>query len=244
MTASLGAVSAAQFALQGREALTSLAKGASVSARLGTDTVRLPNGLRPGAFSETRIGLNTKDARNALTFALAAGRTILDALGTLEKIAALADHPSLVNPNFNLLVDDGTRLSRLNIDAQAGLIIGRIDILVATTKFRSANFLSSSGGNINIQTSRYGGSINVIPQPLDSVGLGIANLDFLTDDGVNAAVSAIDQALRIAGVRIDRLATLHSALNNPDVFASGITDIISNATSDVLPRGSAVNLVA
>ena len=243
MAVSVGAVYTAQLAYLGREAVSSVGRTRAASV-FGTDNVKLPDGLGTDAFSQTRISLSTADAKNHLTFAVAAGNAILDALNSLQSLAELADHRSLVSPSTALLTGSGTRVSQLNIDAQAKIIIDRIDALVATTQVRSANLISSSFGNARIQTSRYGGSISVLPQPLDSTGLGIANLDFLTDSGIDTAKSAIENARAVAGTRVGRLKSLHSALSGNDLFADGITAIIANSNSSVLPRGSVVNVTA
>ncbi len=243
LAVSVGAVYTAQLALLGRDAVSSVSRTTS-SKEIGSDTVRLPDGLRSDPFSAVRIGLSTADAKTHLAFAIAAGNTIVDALETLKSLADLANHRSLVSPSTALLVDNGTRASRLNIEAQAGLIVQRIDTLVNSAQFRSANLISSSHGNVRIQTTRYGGSLSIVPQPLDSVGLGIANLDFLTDDGVDNAIGAIGTARSLAGVRFDRLKSLHSALGSNDLFTSTIIEIIANSTSNVLPRGSVVNVTA
>jgi hypothetical protein len=243
LVASVGAVYTAQLALLGRDAISAVGRGASAK-EIGSDTVRLPDGLRSGPFSDVRIGLNTADAQTHLAFAIAAGNTIIDALETLKRVADLADHASLVSTSTALTVDNGTRVSRLNLEAQAGLIVGRIDTLVNSAQFRSANLISSSHGQVRIQTTHYGGSLGIIPQPLDSIGLGIGGLNFLTDQGVDNAAGAINTARSLAGVRVDRLKSLQSALGNNDLFASNITDIIANSSSNVLPRGSVVNVTA
>ena len=149
-----------------------------------------------------------------------------------------------MSPSTALTVDNGTRVSRLNLEAQAELIVGRIDTLVSSTQFRSANLVSSSHGHVRIQTTHYGGSLSIIPQPLDSVGLGIGGLNFLTNQGVDNALGAINTARSLAGVRVDRLKSLESALTNNDLFASNIIEIIANSSSNVLPRGSVVNVTA
>ena len=243
MVASVGAVYTAQLALRGRDAISAV--GRSASAReIGSETVRLPDGLRSDPFADVRVGLSTADARTHLAFAIAAGNTIVDALDTLKRVAELADHASLVSPSTALTVDNGTRVSRLNLEAQAELIIERIDTLVSSTQFRSANLVSSSHGHVRIQTTHYGGSLSIIPQPLDSVGLGIGGLNFLTNQGVDNALGAINTARSLAGVRVDRLKSLESALTNNDLFASNIIEIIANSSSNVLPRGSVVNVTA
>ncbi len=240
MAFSAGAISATNIAFDGRNALDSI----SILSRTGSiRSLALPKGLESGPFASSRIVLSFEDVTSALALAITAGNGILGALRSLKSAFAVANHDSLVSPSTNLLIDGGTRVSRLNIQALAHRVIDQINSLVETTEFKYARLISSKGGDITLQTSAYGGSIVIISQPLDSAGLGIDVLDLLSDKGVDAAIVAINRAVALAGTRLDRLTSLRDALGKPNPFSSQLAALLSSGQSSVLPRGSLVNVV-
>ncbi len=216
---------------------------ASARGNLGSKSLALPDGLAPGSLDRSTLSLNIEDVGSLLKLAITAGHAILGALKSLQSAVAVADQTSLVSSSFGLKIDE-TRISRLNIQSQFKLTAERVKDLVKASEFAGGNLIFSEARNIQLQTSSFGGGVTISPQALDFAGLGIGDLDLMTDGGVNSAVAAVEKALDLAGLRLDRLAGLQKALNDPGAFSSGFIQILGSGTSNVLPRGSLVNLEA
>jgi hypothetical protein len=236
-----GAIATAQATFDVRYTVSQVVRPPSIGKVTGTNTLALPGGVTIGRFAEVKVGLSTENAKAAFLLGVAAGDAIVFALKSLRSMVALADHKSLVSPSTALFIDQ-TRISRLTRQSESNVLISEIDRLVAATTYKRANLIAEGAPNIRIQTSAYGGIIEISPQPLDSFGLGIAGLDLLSDAGVVQAVVAVDRAIHLADFRLDRLKRVSNALANIDVFSSELARLLSNGQSNALPRGSIVNL--
>ncbi len=259
MALSVDAVYALQIAQEARKALASLRAGKGGRGDFGADSVALADGLAPGPFEKVRVVLSVKEAETHLKLAIAAGNTILGALESLQSAISIADHTSLVSPDTGLTVgglrlsrvspgtslsNEAMRVSLINLHSEVNLAVRRVDALVGDAGFAGANLISSTGGNVSLQTPSFGGSVDIAPQPLDSAGLGLRGLNLLTDIGVRRAAVTVDKAIKVAALRLGRLAELREALSRPDPSSTGIAEILSRARSSVLPRGSVVNFRA
>jgi len=205
-------------------------------------TLELPDGLEAGPLFPAKQALDTATAKFALSKSIAAGNAILSTLRALKALFKISADGGLVSASTNLMFNE-TRVSRLNIHSQAQLAIAQIDKVTEAAQFDYVRLISSKGYNVSLQTTAYGGSITVVPQPLDSAGLGIGELDLISDIGVEKALSAINDAILLAETRLGRLKDLYGALSGESPFTSAIGDLISGAKSSNLPRGSLVNLV-
>lgn len=243
MALSVDAVSALQIAQEARKALASLRSGKGGRGTFGVRSLALADGLAPGPFEKVRVVLSVREAETHLNLAIAAGNAILGALESLQSAISIAGHTSLVSPGTGLVIKE-MRVSRINLDSEVRLAVRRLDELVADAGFAGANLISSAGGNVSLQTSSFGGSVDIAPQPLDSAGLGLRGLNLLTDIGVRGAAVAVDKAIKLATLRLGRLAALRDALSHPDRSATGATEILSRGKSSILPRGSVVNFRA
>ncbi len=243
MALSVDAVSALQIAQEARKALASLRSGKGGRGNFGARSLALADGLAPGPFEKVRVVLSVKEAETHLKLAIAAGNTVLGALESLRSAISIADHASLVSPGTGLIIT-GMRVSLINLDSEVKLAVRRVDALVADAGFAGANLISSAGGNVSLQTPSFGGSVDIAPQPLDSAGLGLRGLNLLTDIGVRRAAVAVDKAIKLATLRLGRLAELREALSHPDPSSTGVAEILARGRSSVVPRGSLVNLSA
>jgi enamine deaminase RidA (YjgF/YER057c/UK114 family) len=242
LSTSFTAISTVTTAISHHKVLGSVSP-ASPRGNLGTKSLALPDGLTPESLERSTLSLNIEDVGSLLRLAITAGNAILGALKSLQSAVAVADQTSLVSSSFGLKIDE-TRISRLNIQSQFELTAERVKDLVEASEFAGGNLIFSEARNIALQTSAFGGSLTIAPQALDFEGLGIGDLDLMTDGGVNSAVAAVEKALDLAGLRLDRLVGLQKALNDPGAFSSGFSRVLGSGTSDVLPRGSLVNLEA
>ncbi len=172
-----------------------------------------------------------------------AAQTIRDALSELAGLASLAAQGGLTSNSTQLLSADGTRVSRGNIQAQLDRAVALINSLVDASAVGNANFIDGGGPAIRIQTSRYGGSVDILPQGLDTFSLGLANLDVSTQADAKLSRARLESASDTAGSRINRLVQLQSALGQTSAFDQSLIAATTNI-SGALPVGAFVNLSA
>lgn len=241
--AEISATATIGFAASGRRVLSALENRASVAAIRAVEAVAsLTTGV-DGRFIETRVALNRADSRAALNLSVTAGTGIVSALYDLRDGFELAAS-SLTNPNVNLLDGDGSRVSVLNIQAQADILLNAIDRLVEAAEVGGANLISSSGRPTHLQTTAFGGGANILPQPLDSAGLGLDALNLLDVGGVHDGLAAVNNAIVVAQQRLQSLQILQqvvggSATFNSQFLASALSDF-GAASPD---RGTLVDLI-
>ena len=202
----------------------------------------LDRALSPGPFDEVRIVLGNAEARTGLALAVTAGSGIVASLRAIQSSAQLAQQESLVSPLTGLEID-GTRVSRLNLHSDTNRALRLIDGLVFDTELNNANFISSSGANIVVKTSKFGGAIKVTPQPLDTTGLNLRSISLLTQAAAEDAEARIATAINTAARRVERLAALQRALNTNDFTNERLSGLISSISGSGLPLGSLVNVV-
>ncbi|MFQ5764690.1 MAG: hypothetical protein ACE5GT_07170 [Rhodospirillales bacterium] len=234
----VGSAASLQFAIDGNRVLT------TVGRAVGADA---PGTKVPTALEAARTGdgvpLTVRDASTAVDIALIAGFGIVAALETLAGAFRLAADSGLVSPLVGLSLD-GTRISGVNITAQAGRLVDAIDDLVESAEISNANLISSRSLRVTIQTTEFGGRITVAPQPLDSEGLGIQDLSGITRDEAQAAVARLETAINLARTRLDNLEVLRDSLVPGRGISAEITRLLNSGDPGFLPRGSLVNQIA
>jgi hypothetical protein len=235
-------VAAQTIALDNQATLSSV-RTTSSSSRISNVAFDLTDRLSPSRFVTRSIKLNINDAQRGLSQAILAGTSIQKALEQLTGLAELATKGGVISPTTNLTVD-GTRVSGLNIETQINRAIGLINRLVATANVKGANFISGNSLQIKIPTTRFGGSITVTPQPLNSSALGINGLKFTTLEEASLGEARLRQAEVIAGARVLALQQLQSALGQSSSFNQALVQFISSSSAGAVPTGSLVNLSA
>lgn len=238
MADTLTVAGAISFVRSGQSILSSGGFGGSgrVSA------VKLDPQLQSISPQRSKITLSGPESQSALLVAISAGNGILNALKNLKSSARLAAHESIVSPLTSLTVNT-TRVSRINIDSGINLALSRIDRLVTNSAVRNGNFISSTAGNIRVGTTRFGGSVEVAPQPLDRVGLNLTGLNLLTQEGAEAAIAKLESAINLATIRIQRLESLNLAIGQADFSGRALDNIVIGAGGGKVPSGTLVNLV-
>ncbi len=254
--AEISAAVAIGFATDGRSALIQAGRISGASA------ARLGAGELPAALAASRghgqVKLSVGAANTAVARALDAGYAILNALRALRANAQIATDDGLVSASADLrdyngvafgtsgsaAAGEGTRISRTNIQSGLRRAVAAIDNLVAAAAFGNANLISGASPRIGIQTTQFGGSISVLPQALDSQGLGIGNLQTLSRADAREALSRLGNAINIAAGRIDTLENLQRNLG----FSSNLDQVFGRISAggfdQSLGRGSFVNLIA
>lgn len=249
MPVEFASISATSIAIDARRALVSVAPTSSVP--LVGSTVALPDDLFVGPFDLSPVSISVDDATTALATALISGEGILEALGSLAAALRVSNHSSLVSAQASV-EPGGTRLSRVNIQSEGRRLLEAINSLVDSAGFRGANFISSDARRIQIQTTRYGGSVVVTPQPLDTRGLGLGAPDIfgklsdfsaLSDIDVQTVLAAVGNAIVLAGNRLQNLQVLERGLGFNTAALQEFARVLSQGRSNVLPPGSAVNLI-
>jgi len=230
---SYSAISTAQTVLRTLpSSSSSAARGKSYTNNLSSD---------PFVKRTAKISLN--DTKSLLRTAVVAGETIVKTLGYLLDSAKLAGHDSLVSPLTNLTNGEGTRISQLNIQVAVERTLEAINTLVASASLDNiglVNFISSTAFNLNIQTSDFGGSIKIAPQPLDTAGLNIDELYLLSDSGIADAIERLTSAIDVAQVRLLNIQNLQSTISSPDALISGLSRY---GTGNSGQLGAYVNLI-
>ncbi len=203
---------------------------------------QLDEKLIPSPFADVRIVLSEPDTKTALSIAIMSGNSIIGALNGLKSSAELAQHESLVS-NLTELSIGKTRISRLNLDVDTNRALLLIDSLVAKSEIANANFISSTSPNIRIKTTRFGGALDVMPQPLDSVGLGLRNIRLLTTASAEDAEARLRAAINTATRRTQGLETLQRAIASGNFLSQNLITLIYQTSGDGLPTGTLVNII-
>lgn len=204
------------------------------------------------AANASPVSLGATDARAALATAIADARTILDTLAALHTAVAEARTSSLVGGNVQLAID-GTRISRLNIQAEARRALADINALVAAAEQNGANFIASDARSIEVQTTRFGGSVALSPQPLDSLGLGlgapelsgrVGGFKAVTDTEIAQAERALARAQELASRRLQTLQGMEERLAFSSAAAQAVRTLDQGTRLTLFARGSVVDLIA
>jgi len=231
-------VSSTSIATAGIDTLRGLSRTSS-SGSIGR---KLPSGLTTGPTPRFVTSIDAQTASKALSIAIRVGTAIKDSLTALASALEVADHESLVSSDTALTTLSGTRISRVNVHAEASVLLEKIDTLVAANTFHNSNFISSTSGNIFIQTSRYGGGVEIVPQPLDAEGLGLSDLSLLSAVEIDRGIAAVSEALFRVGSRVSNLEALQRNLGQLDAPGQALSRAIAHG-GNTLPRGSLVDLV-
>jgi hypothetical protein len=251
--AELDPISAALIRELPPRVLTALsAPGATPTGRLPRPGSSLETTARTDAESASPARLDVTSARAALSAAITDARTILDTLAALHAAVAEARISSLVGEEVQLAVG-GTRISRLNIQAEARRALADINALVASAERNGVNFIASDSRAIEVQTTRFGGSVTLAPQPLDSAGLGFGAPDLsgraggfraVTDAEIDRAERALARARELASRRLQTLQGMEERLAFSSAAAQAVRTLDQDASVTLLARGSVVDLIA
>lgn len=239
----VGASSAANFALAGKTISSKLSTLFPSSKPTGTQTLTLADGAAASSVEVPEFNINLRDTRVALKLALTTGQAVSATLVALRGAVDLALKDGLVSEK-SVVIIGGTRLSRVNLSSQSKIALDRIDNLIADSGFAGANFISSSGRTVRVNINSFGGTLTIKPQPLDAKGLGLDSFSLIFENDLNATDAALNDAIALADVRIERLQSVQNALDGNDPFGASITRTLGGTRAAELPSGSLVNLIA
>ncbi|MBM3565174.1 MAG: hypothetical protein FJX42_03555 [Alphaproteobacteria bacterium] len=252
MADGLNPISASVILQTAAPTFTSLsAPGTVPSGRPGRTGLGLPGDALAGSIQGSPASLDVADARRALAIAITNGRRILDTLDSLQAAVDFAAVSSLVGGDVQLAVG-GTRISRLNIQAEARQALREINTLVEKSEVNGVNLIASDGRAAQAQTTRFGGQTTLDIQPLDSRALGfgapelsglVSGFKGLSDKEIEAVARKLAVARETVSRRLQTLTQSEERL----AYASGAGQAVrtlEGAGNALLPRGSVVNLIA
>lgn len=225
----------------GRQALNRLPATGAANA---VNRTQLSQGIRASQFIklENKPLLNIAEAETALSTGLFAARGILDSLEVLRGSLQSAQNTALTSPNANLLDGNGSRFSRVNIQSQTRILLGRIESLINEAAYGGANFISSDQSVIRVQTSNFGGEVAVNTQPLNPDSLGLTSRNLISDRDLQEFLTQLNEAIIIADLRLTRLEEIERAVTNARGDQQALARALSGGASNVVPTGSLINL--
>ena len=198
------------------------------------------DGIRTSGGSPLRF--TRPKAAALVNAAVSYGSAIEQSLQDLQKALAIADRAGTVSVNANRLDRNGSRISVVNIGAQMGRLLDRIDKFAKAAAVGNGNLLSSRGRSVRIQTSAFGGRLDVAPQPLDVEGLGLSGLNLLSNGGIIEARNKVARAGVLAGQRMLRLDALQRALGDTYQQYSAFQQVARDFSLNETARGAVINL--
>jgi hypothetical protein len=198
------------------------------------------------------VSINAEAAKSALSAAISDARAILATLDALQAAVAGAASSSISGGSVQLDVG-GTRISRVNIQTEIRRALADINALVTASARGGVNFIASNARAIEVQTTRFGGSVTLAPQPLDSEGLGfgapslsgrVLGFTSLSDAEVTRAQGTLAQARELASRRLQTLQAMEDRLAFSSAAAQAVRTLDTSARLTLFARGSVVDLFA
>lgn len=126
--------------------------------------------------------------------------------------------------------DFDSGFSPQSLNSRINILARRIDAAVADADVNGINLVSSRSRDIVLRTSAFGGSIFFPPQPLDTEGLGLTDLDLSSVAGINDAITKINSAITQASIRRQQI--------------EGVSQAFTPEPPPNLTRGSLIDLFA
>lgn len=200
---------------------------------------KVPDGttVTRGAASSSPIVASVRSARTASAAGVVAVLEVELLLGEI-KTAILAAFRLRSFETLNLGgAVTATRISNFDsgfspqsLNSRVDILTRRIDAAVTDANVNGINLVSSRSRDIILRTTAFGGRIFFPPQPLDTEGLGLRDLDLGSVAGINDAITRLDSAITQASIRRAHL--------------EGVSLAFTREPPPNLPRGGVIDLVA
>jgi len=126
--------------------------------------------------------------------------------------------------------DFNSGFSPQSLNSRVNILARRIDAAIAVADVNGINLVSSRGRDIILRTSAFGGKILFHPQPLDTVGLGLNDLDLSSVAGINDAITKVNSAITQTSIRRQQI--------------EGVSQAFTREPPPSLSRGSLIDLFA
>ncbi|SCA57838.1 hypothetical protein MTBPR1_70110 [Candidatus Terasakiella magnetica] len=178
-----------------------------------------PKALAQRQPFETQIAPSRSKALSQI--ARVKGAVIQSLVKGLDALVKQADKTTLPN-SF-------PETSRVNLQAEITTILGNIERLVNSAEVGSVSLLRTEERTIKLQSSEYGGKIEVKGVAIDAQALGLSNINVLSELGIKDASRRVENALYVVNERVNRLEQLDKALRNEIDFGS-LTNVSNNAS--------------
>lgn len=189
---------------------------------LTTSRVALTAGAIASPTASSSKIFSLPASKSALDKAVAGARSILDTLTEIGgKISGIAGSGG-----------------RIGVQAEIDRLTGKIDETVEDSGSDEINLIGDPSTSYRLRSSTLGGSLTVISQPLDSTSLGLDKLDVSTQEGTEAAKTAIDDAIRTATERYRVLAEAAADLPAPGTVSDALVNSLQSLVGNGLLTGA------
>ena len=201
------------------------------------DKVPIGTTVTRGAASSRPIEASVRSARTASAAGVVAALEVELLLGEIKNAILAAFRLRSFETRSLSGAVTATRISNFDsgfspqaLNSRVNILARRIDAAVADADINGINLVSSRSRDIILRTSAFGGSIFFPPQPLDTAGLGLRDLDLSSVAGINDAITKVNSAITLASIRRAQL--------------EGLSQAFTREPPPNLPRGSLIDLVA
>lgn len=219
--------------------LEAIQSSSTVSQVRGFTADKVPDGtaVARSQASNRPIEASVRSAQTASAAGVVAGLEIELLLGEIRTaiFAAFRLRPfetqSLGGANFATGIsgfDSG--FSPQSLNSRVNILARRIDAAVADADVNGINLVSSRSRDIILRTSAFGGKIVFPPQPLDTEGLGLRDIDLSSVAGINDAITKINSAITQASIRRQQIEGLSQAFTReppPNLSRGSLIDLFA-----------------
>ncbi|MDH3335389.1 MAG: hypothetical protein OEL50_01980 [Rhodospirillaceae bacterium] len=129
-------------------------------------------------------------------------------------------------------------LNTINNEIQRGL--RSINSIISASTISGANILSSFSRTVALQTTKFGGRVDIDPRPLDTNALGLSGIKALNKSDAKVALGAISYAISNAKEKAAELQYIQNGIQSAKSSFSGKFA----GGSSILPAGSLIDLLA
>ena len=246
--AAISSLSGAQTALRLFDGASPVSARNRTASASGLPLSTLPDGTR--SQSSDYISLSNQQGATLVGNAVSAGQSVSADLAELRQLVVRAQSAEVQAG----VADTGAT----GLDAQARVILDRIDATVSAATFAGANLVRSGSSDVRVNTEAAGGAVLAAVQSLDSAGLALTGLDLSSNAGALQALSRIDAAIGDAFVKTQRIDALSRNIASQGTFVNALSSFSAQSGAAALrpygasgaqattttPRGSFVNIVA
>lgn len=203
--------------------------------------------------SENRLGrssvVSLSDTRVLYRKAVDAGGVVKGLLDEIRSALVHADMDGVVA---------GSGAGRYTKQAEIAVLLRKVEYAVAEAEYKGNNLISSAGSTLRVQTTQYGGTFTVSPNPLDGRGLNLGELsiqavdlralgldDFgiISESDIEGALRRIDIAISIADQRLNAVGKIDAFVNASN-FIQQVNHLNVSVDATSLPAGTFIDQVA
>ena len=157
---------------------------------------------------------------------------------TVHKEVLFRSAPSPVQPDTYGQISNALSSNTIDKELKSALIA--IDNIVNASSISGANLIAGTSRTVALQTTPYGGKMEITTRPMDSRSLGLSGISALGKNDAKAALYAIRDALASTATKLIEFQYIQNGLQAGKSRFSG--SMSGGAT--ILPSGSLIDLLA